>query len=162
MQFGRFACLSVFLVLASPSLAADNEQVKLSPQTVERFLQAHDELEALARSFATRYGDRSDAEGDDPVAALPAFQDVPEARGKTSQILVKYGFADLDDWERVTNSVLLAYQYTDPAATPPDPEVEKAKARAEIEKPNMRRCWTMCPSPETSRPSVLLPNASSP
>jgi hypothetical protein len=128
------ALLSLQLGLALPSQAADSDQVALSEKSVETFLAAHGELEALARAFAVQYGDRSDAEGDDPVAALPAFQDVPQAREKTMQVLSSHGFVDLDEWERVTNSVLLAYQYVDPADAPPDAEAEKAKARAEIEK----------------------------
>lgn len=127
------ALLSLQLAAARPAEAADSDQTALSQKTVETFLAAHDELEALARAFATQYGDRSDAEGDDPVAALPAFQDVPAAREKTKQVLASHGFVDLDEWDRVTHSVLLAYQYVDPADAPPDADAEKAKARAEID-----------------------------
>ena len=37
------------------------------------------------------------------------------------------------DWQRVANSVYVAYQFLDPANVPPDVESEKAKARKDIE-----------------------------
>jgi len=129
------AVLSVILGLASimPALAASDEQVTLSASVVEKFLTAHPDLEALAGDLAKKYGDRSEAEGDDPVMALPAYQDIPEAKERTASLLVKYGFIDLDDWQRVANSVYVAYQFLDPANVPPDVESEKAKARKDIE-----------------------------
>jgi hypothetical protein len=125
--------LMLALFQTSPSLAASDEQVTLSPSVVEKFLGAHDELEALAADLAKKYGDRSEAEGDDPVAALPAYQDVPDAKQRTAMLMVKYGFIDLDDWQRVANSVLVAYQFLDPANVPPDVDQEKAKARGDID-----------------------------
>ena len=130
--------LAVLLLLLgvagiAPAFAASDEQVTLSPGVIEKFLAAHDELEALATDLAKKYGDRAEAEGDDPVISLPAYQDVPEAKERTATLLVKYGFIDLDDWQRVANSVFVAYQFLDPANVPPDVETEKAKARKDIE-----------------------------
>ena len=129
------ALLFMLLVLVGtrPGLAATDEQVTLSPAVVEKFLASHAELEALAVDLAKKYGDRSESEGDDPVLALPAYQDIAEAKQRTIALLVKFGFIDIDDWQRVTNSVFIAYQFLDPANVPPDFEAEKAKARKDID-----------------------------
>jgi len=129
------ALLFLVLTLAGlqPGVAATDEQVTLSPAVVEKFLASHGELETLAADLAKQYGDRSEAEGDDPVLALPAYQDIPEAKQRIITLLVKFGFIDLDDWQRVTNSVFVAYQFLDPANVAPDFEAEKAKARKEID-----------------------------
>ena len=116
------ALLFMLLVLVGtrPGLAATDEQVTLSPAVVEKFLASHAELEALAVDLAKKYGDRSESEGDDPVLALLAYQDIAEAKQRTIALLVKFGFIDIDDWQRVTNSVFIAYQFLDPANVPPD------------------------------------------
>ena len=133
MRLGVFIGLLAGLVFAAPSLAGDEEQVALTAQMVQNFVEGHADLEALAVDLAKQYGDRSETEGDDPVASLSAYQDIAEAKTRTAGLLTKHGFPDLDSWELVTNSVLLAYQYVDPSTAPPDINEEKAKARAEIE-----------------------------
>ncbi|MDQ0468832.1 hypothetical protein [Labrys wisconsinensis] len=133
MRLGVLLCLLAGLAVSTPALAGDDEQVALTPQMVEKFVEGHADLEALAKDLARQYGDRSETEGDDLVAALPAYQDIPEAKARTAALLTKYGFSDLDSWELVTNSVLLAYQYVDPTTAPPNIDEEKTKARAEIE-----------------------------
>lgn len=126
--------LCVALLLALPAARADDkEQVALTPQVVENYLNAHAALETLARDLAKQYGDRSDTEGDDPVASLPAYQEIPDAKSRTSAILSQYGFTDLDSLQLVASSVLLAYDYVDPANAPPDAAAEKEKAKADIE-----------------------------
>ena len=125
--------LLLFLLLGPLVAWADDDQVTLTPALVDAFISAHADLNALSLNFIKKYGDRSEEAGDDPSLALPAYQDIDEARLSTTTILVKYGFLDLGDYERVLNSVLLAYQYLDPATTPPDVATEKAKVRAEID-----------------------------
>lgn len=125
-------------LLAGPAAAGD-DQVKLTPAMVEKFIAARGELTVLAKDLATKYGDRSDTPGDDPVASLPAFQDIAEAKTRTNAVLAKYDFKDLDTLDVVTNSVMLAYQADVPDTNgagdnaQSDPEADKAKARAEIE-----------------------------
>lgn len=147
MRLLRTVSLATSLMVSTsllPTMAgAQEDQVKLTSGMVENFITAHGDLAALATELAKKYGDRSDTPGDDPVASLPAFQDVAEAKARTSAILGKYGFKDLDSLETVTNSVMLAYQADVPdsagssQATPnapsADPEVDKAKAKADIE-----------------------------
>jgi hypothetical protein len=148
MRLLRTLCLATGLMISAATLStqacAQDDQIKLTGAMVENFIAAHGELAALAATLTKKYGDRSDSPGDDPVASLPAFQDVAEARTQTSAILAKYGFKDLDDLEIVTNSVMLAYQADVPdsgdgqqAATsdgsPEDLDAEKAKAKAEVE-----------------------------
>lgn len=125
-------CLAALLAIVAPA-RADEEQVTLASSTVESYLISHAALEGLATRLATKFGDRTETEGDDPVHSLPAYQDIPEARVETAEILTRFGFIDLADHRRVENSVLLAYQYLDPATRPPEVATEKARAVAEVE-----------------------------
>ncbi|MBP0582962.1 hypothetical protein J8I29_26790 [Labrys sp. LIt4] len=144
-HFARRLCLASSLALSacflSGSAGASDDQVKLTAPMVEKFIAARGELAVLAADLTKKYGDRSDTPGDDPVASLPAFQDIAEAKTRTDAILTKYDFKDLDTLDIVTNSVMLAYQADVPDNSggnaaenaQNDPEAEKAKARAEIE-----------------------------
>lgn len=142
-QLARRLCLASGLALSAcfmtGSAGASDDQIKLTPAVVEKFIAARAELTALAADLAKKYGDRSDTPGDDPVASLPAFQDIAEAKTRIDAVLGKYEFKDLDALDVVTNSVMLAYQADVPdnngAAdnAQSDPETDKAKARAEIE-----------------------------
>ncbi|MGJ4855926.1 hypothetical protein ACN6KF_001883 [Labrys sp. La1] len=142
-QFAHRLCLATGLALSACFLAgsagASDDQIRLTPSMVEKFIAARGELTVLAADLAKKYGDRSDTPGDDPVASLPAFQDIAEAKTRIDAILAKYEFKDLDTLDVVTNSVMLAYQADVPDNNgtadnaPNDPEADKAKARAEIE-----------------------------
>ncbi|OCC06300.1 hypothetical protein BA190_03435 [Labrys sp. WJW] len=142
-QFARRLCLASGLALSACFLVgpagASDDQVKLTAPMVEKFIAARAELTVLAADLTKKYGDRSDTPGDDPVASLPAFQDIAEAKTRTDAILAKYDFKDLDALDIVTNSVMLAYQADVPDnngaadSGQNDPEADKAKARAEIE-----------------------------
>ncbi len=147
MRLLRILCLSAPLILPATILPAaawaQDDQVKLTGSLVENFIAAHSELATLAESLTRKYGDRSDTDNDDPVASLPAFQDIAEAKAQTAAILAKYNFKSLDELDIVTNSVMLAYQAdvpdpNAPQATPADGssddlDAEKAKAKAEVE-----------------------------
>jgi hypothetical protein len=144
MRFVRSLCLAALLAVPAAALAADEDQVKLTPAMVETFIAAHAEFATLASDLTRKYGDRSDTPGDDPVASLPAFQDVPDAKSRIAALLAKYGYKDFDELEIVTNSVMLAYQADipdgneDDAQAAPDKslsdlETERAKAKAEVE-----------------------------
>jgi hypothetical protein len=144
MRFLRILSLASGLIaagLATPASAQD-DQITLTGPIVENFIAAHGELSALAAELTKKYGDRSETPGDDPVASLPAFDNVPEAKAQTQALLAKYHYKDFDDLEIVTNSVMLAYQTDvpdsgDDQATPGgsqvDLDAEKAKAKAEVE-----------------------------
>src|SRR3954449_13529322 len=92
MRLGILICILAGLAMAPPCFAGDQEQVALTAQMVEKFVEGHADLEALAKDLAKQYGDRSETEGDDLVAALPAYQDIPEAKARTAALLTKYGF----------------------------------------------------------------------
>jgi hypothetical protein len=144
MRFLRILSLASGLIaagLATPASAQD-DQITLTGPIVENFIAAHGELSALAGELTKKYGDRSETPGDDPVASLPAFDNVPEAKAQTQALLAKYHYKDFDELEIVTNSVMLAYQTDvpdsgDDQATPGgsqvDLDAEKAKAKAEVE-----------------------------
>lgn len=144
MRVVRFFCLAALLALPARALAAEEDQVKLTAPMVDTFIAAHADLSALARELTQKYGDRSDTPGDDPVASLPAYEDIPDARSRIAALLGKYGYKDFDELEIVTNSVMLAYQADIPDSTGDDAQTasdrpssdldaEKAKAKAEIE-----------------------------
>ncbi|CAM5767412.1 hypothetical protein LMIY3S_02152 [Labrys miyagiensis] len=146
MRLLRVLCLASGLILpvaghAVPAWAQD-DQIKLSGPIIENFIAAHGELATLAAEFVKKYGDRSETPGDDPVASLPAFDNVADAKARTAALLAKYHFKDFDEFEIVTNSVMLAYQADVPDSggdqgTPNgsqvDLDAEKAKAKADVE-----------------------------
>ena len=145
MRHFRILCLLAGLMApalgeAGPALAQD-DQIKLTGPMVENFIVAHGELTALAVSLTKKYGDRSEAAGDDPVASLPAFDAIPEAKGQTANLLAKYQYKDFDEFEVVTNSVMLAYQADVPDedqpnnadGSPVDLDAERAKAKVDVE-----------------------------
>ncbi|MDQ0393790.1 hypothetical protein [Labrys monachus] len=144
MRLLRCLCLVAFLAAPAVALAADEDQVKLTAPMIENFITAHAELAALAGDLTKQYGDRSDTPGDDPVASLPAYSDIAEAKARIDALLSKYGYKDFDELEVVTDSVMLAYQadipdgadddaHAAPEKSPADLDAEKAKAKADVE-----------------------------
>jgi hypothetical protein len=142
----RLLSLVSVLIVAGASLAApayaQDDQVTLTAPMVENFIAAHAELSALAVELTKKYGDRSETAGDDPVASLPAFQDVPEAKTRSAALLGRYHYQSFDELDIVTNSVMLAYQADVPDTgvgqasqdgSAASPDSEEAKAKAEIE-----------------------------
>jgi hypothetical protein len=144
MRLLSILCVAACLLaggLARPAEAQD-EQVKLTGPMVETYIAAHGELASLAVELAKKYGDRSETPGDDPVASLPAFDDIAEAKARTAGLLAKYQYKNFDEFELVSSSVMLAYQANMPGTAgdqadangpPPDLDTEKAKAKADIE-----------------------------
>lgn len=126
----------VLLLLAwtvPPAAAAESgDQIKLTPALVERYLAGYPDFVALAKDLSAKFGDRSEVEGDDPVMSLPAYESEKEASERIGAVLRKHAVADLDEWQVLMNSVLVAYQALDPGQ-PADPEAEKAQARKDIE-----------------------------
>ncbi|GLS18851.1 hypothetical protein GCM10007874_18680 [Labrys miyagiensis] len=146
MRFLRLLCLASGLIVPAAGFAApasvQDDQITLTGPIVENFIAAHGELSTLAAQLTRKYGDRSETPGDDPVASLPAFDNVPEAKAQTQALLAKFHYKDFDELEIVTNSVMLAYQADvpdsgDDQATPDgskvDLDADKAKAKAEVE-----------------------------
>jgi hypothetical protein len=144
MRLVRSLVLAAVLIVPVAAWADDGDQVPLTAPIVEHFIAAHAELTALANELAKKYGDRSDTEGDDPVASLPAYQDIADAKTRTAAILAKNSFKSLDEVQIVTNSVMLAYQADMPATndagspgpldkSPADLDAEKARAKADID-----------------------------
>ena len=146
MRLPRLLCLASGSIVAVMSLAmpswAQDDQIKLTAPIVETFIAAHAELSGLAAELTKKYGDRSETPGDDPVASLPAFDNVPEAKAQATALLAKYRYKDFDEFEIVTNSVMLAYQADVPDTAgdqagsngaPVDLDAEKAKAKADVE-----------------------------
>lgn len=103
----------------APELLAptSDNQIPLTPALVQRFLDSWPELSALGDQFADQYGVDEDAT--DPASAFQIWAERPEAKTKIDAVLTKHGFGGLDEWAKVANSVLLAYDYdeslTDPA-----------------------------------------------
>jgi hypothetical protein len=148
MRLLRFPALAFCLIgptLFLPTIGwAQDDQIKLTGSMVENFINAHGELATLAASLSKKYGDRSDTADDDPVASLPAYQDIPQAKSQTAEILERYRFKSLDELDIINNSVMLAYQADVPdaggnqpssasAGSQDDIDADKAKAKAEVE-----------------------------
>ncbi|MBB3972156.1 hypothetical protein [Hansschlegelia beijingensis] len=128
---------------------AEPKQVPLTPKLVEAFISAWPEFEALREKLAANDpADKSQAktpdnqpesdeaevgEAEDPVGALAAYLDKPEAKAQIDAILKKYEFATYADWANVAQSVLLAFGASDPEGNETDLAGEKKKVQSEIE-----------------------------
>lgn len=113
-------------MVAAP--AAPIEQVPLTADVVEKFVSSWPEIEKLGDELASAYG--VDPSVTDPTSAFTYWAKRPEARQKIDAALTKAGFASLEEWVKIANSVVLAYGY-DEAELAPE---RVAEIVAEIEK----------------------------
>ncbi len=125
------------------------KQIPLTPKLVESFIAAWPEFEALREKLQAadpadkdqnknpQNGPESDeaevGEAEDPIGALAAYLDKPDARPQIEAILKKYNFATYSDWADVAQSVLLAFGASDPDGGQTDLAAEKKKVQNEIE-----------------------------
>lgn len=125
------------------------KQVPLTPKMVEGFLAAWPEFEALREKLTAQNpgakaqdnnpqgqpeSDEAEVgEAEDPVGALAAYLDKPEARAEIDAILKKHDFATYSDWADAAQSVLLAFGASDPEGGETDLAAEKRKVQTEIE-----------------------------
>jgi hypothetical protein len=125
------------------------KQVPLTPKLVESFIAAWPEFEALREKLTSENpqtkdqnknpGDQPESdeaevgEAEDPVGALAAYLDKPEAKPQIEAILKKHDFATYSDWADVAQSVLLAFGASDPDGGETDLGAEKKKVQSEIE-----------------------------
>lgn len=119
--------------ILGPARAEDGEQIKLTTAQIDHFLASHDELKALSEDFAKKYGDRAEAGDDDPVLSLAAYLMVPEAATRLTEVLKRYQFSSLSEWQQVMTSIVLALPYANTANPPPNLDTEMARAKGEIE-----------------------------
>ncbi|GLK75705.1 hypothetical protein GCM10008171_09590 [Methylopila jiangsuensis] len=125
------------------------KQIPLTPTLVEAFLAAWPEFETLREKLAAEEPDakaqdanpkdqpESDeaevGEAEDPVGALAAYLDKPEAKAQIDAVLKKHNFAAYADWANTAQSVLLAFGASDPEGGETDLGAEKRKVQSEIE-----------------------------
>lgn len=118
---------------ADPPDAAEN-QMPLTAAMVEQFLKSWPPMAALGDQLADEFGVDEDAA--DPAAAFAIWARRPQARARIEAVLSQSGYSSLDEWTRVTNSVLVAYDYDDSLTDP----AQIADAIREIEStPGMSR-----------------------
>lgn len=125
------------------------KQIPLTPKLVEGFLAAWPEFEDLREKLTAASpnakaqdnnpqgqpeSDEAEVgEAEDPVGALAAYLDKPEARAQIDAILKKHDFANYADWANAAQSVLLAFGASDPEGGETDLSAEKRKVQTEIE-----------------------------
>ncbi len=125
------------------------KQIPLNPKLIENFIAAWPEFEALrekltAENPQSKEQDKNPnnqpesdeaevGEAEDPVGALAAYLDKPEAKSQIEAILAKHEFATYSDWADVAQSVLLAFGASDPDGGETDLGAEKKKVQSEIE-----------------------------
>jgi hypothetical protein len=125
------------------------KQVPLNGKQVENFIAAWPEFEALREKLASQNptakeqdknpGNQPESdeaevgEAEDPVGALAAYLDKPEAKDQIEAILKKHEFPTYSDWANVAQSVLLAFGASDPDGGETDLSAEKNKVQNEIE-----------------------------
>jgi hypothetical protein len=119
-------------------------QVTLEPGQVERFIASWPDFKALGDELAESHGVDQDANS--PTTAFAAWAKAPDAKAKIDAVIAKHGFASLEDWTRVADSVMLAYSYdaaelsdarlaevlADIEANPQIPAAQKAEATAQV------------------------------
>lgn len=109
-------------------------QIALTPAMVEQFLKSWPDIAALGDKLADEFGVDEDAA--DPAAAFTIWARRPQAAERIGAVLRQHGYSGLDEWSRVTNSVLVAYDYDDSLTDP----AQIADAVREIEStPGMSR-----------------------
>ncbi|MQT13873.1 hypothetical protein [Segnochrobactrum spirostomi] len=92
------------------------DQVPLTTDLVQRLIDSWPEMSALASDFTDQYGIDEDAP--DPAAVFGAWASHPEAKAKIDAVIAKHGFKDLDEWTKVANSILIAYDWDDDLVDP--------------------------------------------
>ncbi len=92
------------------------DQVPLTTDLVQRLIDSWPEMSALASDFTDQYGIDEDAP--DPAAVFGSWASHPEAKAKIDAVIAKHGFKDLDEWTKVANSILIAYDWDDDLVDP--------------------------------------------
>lgn len=93
----------------SPEVVAQEMQVTLTPDMVQRFIASWPEFKALGDKLAADRG--VDPNAGTPTAAFAAWAKAEDAKAQIDAIVQKHGFASLEDWSRVADSVMIAYSY---------------------------------------------------
>jgi hypothetical protein len=124
--------------------AAPQFQVTLEPGQVERFIASWPDFKALGDQLAQSHG--VDPDANSPTTAFAAWAKAADAKAKIDAVVAKHGFASLEDWRRIADSVMLAYSYdaaelsdarlaevlADIEANPQIPAAQKAEAAAQV------------------------------
>jgi hypothetical protein len=84
-------------------------QVTLTPDQVQRFIASWPEFKALGDKLAEDRG--VDPSAGTPTAAFTAWAQQPDAKAEIDAIVSKHGFASLEEWGHVADSVMLAFSY---------------------------------------------------
>lgn len=92
------------------------DQVPLTTDLVQRLIDSWPEMSALASDFTDQYGIDEDAP--DPAAVFGSWASHPEAKAKIDAVIAKHDFKDLDEWTKVANSILIAYDWDDDLVDP--------------------------------------------
>ncbi len=93
----------------TPEATAEQAQVTLTPDMVQRFIASWPDFKALGDELAADRG--VDPSAATPTAAFAAWAKQADAKAKIDAVLTKYGFASLEDWGRTADSVMLAFSY---------------------------------------------------
>lgn len=115
----RTCAVALAVGLAAPSIAAaqspeteavaQDMQVTLTPDMVERFIASWPEFKALGDKLAADRG--VDPAAGTPTAAFAAWAKAEDAKAEIDAVAGKHGFASLEDWSRVADSVMIAFSY---------------------------------------------------
>jgi hypothetical protein len=129
---------AAFLVLAlaaAPGASAEGKdagQIVLTKDHVARFVASYPKIRAVGLENARKEG-RELSKVDDPLATLVRLASDDALKSNVEAIVKENGFADLQEWFKVSQNIALAYAAV---KKPADPKIAAGveKAVAEIEK----------------------------
>lgn len=131
------AALVLFALAAAPAPVAlaeakDGGRVALTKDHVVRFLNTYPKVRAIGRERAKETG-RELSKVDDPLSTLVRIASDDTLRAEVEVIVKQNGFADLQDWAKISQNIALAYAAV---KKPADAKVAEGveKAIAQIKK----------------------------
>jgi hypothetical protein len=111
--------------------AAKINQVKLTEDMVNRFLDSMNGVKALSKKYKGQTP-RAHASRN-PMAGLTGFLQAKEARSEMQSILTKHGFSDFPNWLGIARTVMITYGFVKSGRTPQQFDQEMQKSIAQIQ-----------------------------
>jgi hypothetical protein len=150
----RTVAVALAVGMAAPALAVAQsptsdaapmpDQVTLTPDMVQRFIDSWPDFKALGDKLATDRG--VDPSAGTPTAAFSSWAKEADAKAEIDAVVTKHGFASLQDWIGAADSVMIAFSYDEQElseerlaeilaeveASPQVPPDQKAAAAAQV------------------------------
>lgn len=126
------ALLLAATTAASYAQSTQIEQVRLTEDSLTRFLASYPEVKAVSKKYDRERSARDEEDGG-PIDSLSDYMQVQGARGEMQAIIEKHGFDGFADWGKVAQSVAMAYGFVKSGQSPDEFNGMTEKALAKIQ-----------------------------